>query len=85
VLLVGAVAKRLVVAESAPAQVDGFGFLDHVALFIFDDHATSNLIGAIDQGGDDNFVFAHGRSMAGGLRARSLAHVCGAARAAPAG
>ncbi len=33
---------------SAAAQVDGVGFLDEVAVGVFDDHATGNPVGAVD-------------------------------------
>lgn len=72
-LLVGSVAKGLVLAESAAAQVDRLCFLDDVALGVLDNNTTSDLVRAIGQGGDHNLVFAHGRSMAGGPLKRSLA------------
>ncbi len=64
--LMCSVAERLILAEAATAQVHGFGLLDHSAVGVLDYHATSNLVGTVGQGGDDYFVFAHGRSMAGG-------------------
>jgi len=71
--LVGTVAEGLVLTEAAPAQVHGLSLLDHRAVGVLDYHATGNLVGAVGQRGDDNFVFAHGRSMSGSRPACSLA------------
>jgi hypothetical protein len=60
----GAIAKRLVFAVAAAAQVDGLCLLDHVPFGVFDHHPSGNLIGPIGQWRDDYLVFAHGRSMA---------------------
>ena len=56
---VRAITERFVSTETAPAQVDGRGFLGDGPVGVLNDHPSGNLIGTILRWCDDYALIAH--------------------------